>query len=143
MIWTIDTGVRGPAGCTDPDDLRLVLEENMNHVGQTAAEAAAAAVMRQASPDDFRDQPKLLAIQARAEKAKKLVEARLPGVREQMKVGIDAACMLMKSTGSACTATVRGHLAASHPSGVANRIQVSVDTILPFDEEPELSEPGP
>lgn len=120
LIWTIDTGVVGEC---DAKDLRKVLEAARDHYLTTQVAAAGNAHKHAASRDVVDHEATAAAITAARESAKALV----PTIKAMMDQGIGMACSGADFLGGNVTATVSGHCDERHPSGIDQRLQVSVD----------------
>lgn len=136
MLWIIDTGVHGAAGCAAAD-LRKTLEDAATNFVATAPMAAKSDVRRRAPREEaFRDNvqaQEALALSANAAAAE--VSAKLPKLQEQMKIAIDAACSMADHIGGKVTATCTGHyFAGQRVDGIFRRFQVSVDQAAPTGE---------
>lgn len=101
----------------------------MAHHAMTAPDAAHSAALRVAH-EAFKqapDSPAARAALAAADIQKQAVLSKLPAIQEQMRAGIDAACIIADQMGGMVTATVTGHRLSSRADGVFQRISALVD----------------
>lgn len=127
MDWTLDTGVLGAVGCP-PSELKKVLEDARAHHATTSAERAHSDTFLTANPDDLKDSKKLGILSPKAEAAKAKAKAKIDALKEQIDDAIDAACKLASRHQGNVVCTIAGHSGKNHPSGVADRVTVSVDS---------------